>query len=351
MAKDLEKVKWEDLVSRLLENLSERNRDVVSRRFGIGVKEPETLESIGDAYSITRERVRQIEKFSLDQLRRTDEWKGLDDARGALVNYMEEKGHLVREERLLSELPTRSASHVVFLLSLGDEFNYIDNHELFHPVWVLDLSALKLAERLLRDVSAELEREAKLLEEEELVDRLLTKAKGFKEAGLRPDEDGIRSYIDAARHLEQDARGRWGLSHWVEIRPRGMRDKGYLVLRESGHPLHFREIANLINKTSFSRLASVREAHPQTVHNELIKDERFVLVGRGLYALREWGYAPGTVKDVLRTVLGDAKTALDRDEIIDRVLKQRFVKINTILLNLQDKNHFRRLEDDRYILT
>jgi len=55
----------------LLNDLPERNRDIVQRRFGIGYGEPQTLQTIGDVYKITRERVRQLEDKKLDSLRKS----------------------------------------------------------------------------------------------------------------------------------------------------------------------------------------------------------------------------------------------------------------------------------------
>jgi hypothetical protein len=105
--------------------------------------------------------------------------------------------------------------------------------------------------------------------------------------------------------------------------------------------MHFREVAEAI-KELFGH-----EAHVATTHNELIKDPRFVLVGRGLYALSEWGYSTGVVKDVLRQIL-ETDGPLSREEIIDKVRKERYVKDNTILVNLQDVNLFKRLANGQY---
>ncbi|MDQ5927659.1 MAG: hypothetical protein QG633_97, partial [Patescibacteria group bacterium] len=86
-----------------------------------------------------------------------------------------------------------------------------------------------------------------------------------------------------------------------------------------------------------------------TTHNELIKDGRFVLVGRGLYALTDWGYMQGVVRDVIKKVLNE-HGPLKRDEIIDKVLKERYVKPNTIIVNLQDPEHFEKQSDGAYKL-
>jgi DNA-directed RNA polymerase delta subunit len=112
-------------------------------------------------------------------------------------------------------------------------------------------------------------------------------------------------------------------------------------LRKHGKPLHFTEVAEQVEEM-FNR-----PAHVATTHNELIKDDRFVLVGRGLYALSEWGYSNGVVRDVIRTLLKD-KGPMTKEQIIAEVLKQRQVKENTIYVNLQNANHFKKDAKNRY---
>jgi DNA-directed RNA polymerase delta subunit len=120
-----------------------------------------------------------------------------------------------------------------------------------------------------------------------------------------------------------------------------MRDYAFLVLRKHGSPIHFKEVAKTIEKL-FGKKANVA-----TTHNELIKDKRFVLVGRGLYALSEWGYMPGVVKDVIKNVL-KKYGPLTKDEIVEKVLKERYVKENTILVNLHNTKLFKKDKDGRY---
>jgi hypothetical protein len=121
------------------------------------------------------------------------------------------------------------------------------------------------------------------------------------------------------------------------IRTKGIRDYAYLAIKRHGKPMHFSEVAKTIG-TMFSK-----KAHVATTHNELIKDPRFVLVGRGLYALAEWGYKPGVVRDVIREVLAE-QGPLKKDEVIKQVKKARFVKDNTILVNLNDSRYFKRTQ-------
>jgi RNA polymerase primary sigma factor len=44
-------------------------REVITRRFGLGTDDPETLEAIGRDYRFTKERVRQIQLTAMSKLR------------------------------------------------------------------------------------------------------------------------------------------------------------------------------------------------------------------------------------------------------------------------------------------
>ena len=110
--------------------------------------------------------------------------------------------------------------------------------------------------------------------------------------------------------------------------------------------MHFSDIASAIQESDLRR----SDVTTQAIHNELIKDARFVLIGRGIYALKEWGYSKGTVADMIVSILKKEGGPLHRDEIVKRVLKQRQVKETTILLNLQSKPQFKRVEKATYDL-
>ena len=133
------------------------------------------------------------------------------------------------------------------------------------------------------------------------------------------------------------------MSASTNINAKGIRDYAYLSIRQHGSPLHFSEVAKSIEK-NFSR-----KAHIATCHNELIKDPRFVLVGRGLYALTEWGYVGGVVRDVIKNIL-EKEGALTREEIIEKVLKERYIKENTVVVNLQDAKYFKKDSKGRYLI-
>ena len=108
--------------------------------------------------------------------------------------------------------------------------------------------------------------------------------------------------------------------------------------------MHFVDIAKAINETKFDE----KIAYPPTVHNELILDEKYVLVGRGIYALREWGYEPGNVADVIKQYLQDSGPKT-KDEIIDYVLSKRNVKRSTVYLSLMNNDNIQKTDNGKYI--
>jgi hypothetical protein len=167
-----------------------------------------------------------------------------------------------------------------------------------------------------------------LLSEDDLVVRFLDELKGV--ATQYKNEEVARRWLNISKKIGKNPLGEWGPSESQNIKTRGIKDYAFLMMRKHGSPMHFREVAKAIVDT-FGR-----KTHVATTHNELIKDPRFVLVGRGYYALSEWGYKPGVVRDVIKEI------------VVDRVLKERFLTKNTILVNLQNAKYFTKLDNGTY---
>jgi hypothetical protein len=178
-----------------------------------------------------------------------------------------------------------------------------------------------------------------IIPESEIIESFLKHLEDIND-NFRNDEV-LKRWLSLSKTIGKNPLGEWGVSHSSNIKAKGMRDYAYLVIRKHGSPIHFREVAKNIEKI-FDK-----KAHVATTHNELIKDPRFVLVGRGLYALSEWGYMSGVVKDVIRKVL-EKNGPLTKKEVIDKVMKERYVKENTILVNLQNPKFFKKDKEGRY---
>ncbi len=314
--------------SDLLEDLPGRTKDVILRRFGLKESgQQETLESIGESYQITRERVRQIEKEGLKKLSKKVKKHG-----EVLYNFEEtidDFGGLKREDQLLYILGGRkdgNENYVLFLLSLSDFFDKNNEDNDFYSHWLTDKKSIDTAENIIQNSYDKLKSKKKPVPLEDL-----------KSSPDYPTHKFI-SYLDISKTIKQGPQGLYGLSNWPEISPRGVKDMAYISLKKADKPLHFRKVAESIGK----------DINPQTVHNELIKDDRFVLVGRGIYALKEWGYEEGEVKDVIKRAIERNGKPLSKEEIIDEVLDKRMVKKNTIIQNLSNKKYFKRTPDGYY---
>lgn len=319
---------YNQICNKLFQNLPQRTKEVLSRRFGLETGTRETLEAIGKSQGVTRERIRQLEEDGFLKI------KPQVTRFQKIVNYFTDQlkvaGGLRKEDILLNILGgEKFKNHVFFLLTLIRPFKRFPENEEFYSFWSLDPQYFHLAQKIIDSFREELNKTKRPLG---IAD--------FKAPVNNLNPQILSSYLEISKIVQKGPDGLFGLRDWPEINPRGIKDKAYLVLKKGGKPLHFSEVSERIGENALV----------QTVHNELIKDPRFVLVGRGLYALREWGYEPGVVKDIILKTLKNAKAPLSKEEVIAAVLKQRFVKENTVSLNLSDKRFFLRNPDGRYII-
>ncbi len=329
------------LVKRLLSAVSERGREVLTQRFGLGSNpERETLEAIGDRSSITRERVRQIEAAGLDTIRASKAFKDAAPLFEEIAQYMHSLGAIVPEEHLLMSLgkDEKTRNRFRFFLMVNASFFRERETNDFLARWHVDHTTAKHIHDALTRLYTSLP-DNEVVAESELLARFLDELKLVSDA--YKNEEVLKRWLSISKRIDTNPLAEWGRSTAPAIRVKGIRDYAYLTVKRHGGPMHFGEVAKTIG-TVFSK-----KAHIATTHNELIKDPRFVLVGRGLYALTEWGYKPGVVRDVIRETL-QREGPLKKEEIITQVRKARFVKDNTILVNLNDPRHFKRLKDGRY---
>ncbi len=331
------------VVKRLLAALPERARDVLIGRYGLGPDASRmTLEAIGEKYDITRERVRQIENYAIATIKKSETFKKEGTAFSELHAVIDGMGAIVPEDELLENLSKDESTrnHLLLLLVLGDQFKRLKEDEECETCWVIDPELERRVRGSMRKIYEKLA-DDELIPEGQLIDSFLNEMKDLNQK--YKDQEVVKRWLSTSKKIGRNPLGEWGRSHSPNVKVKGMRDYAYLAIKRHGSPMHFREVAKAIERLFGKR------AHEATTHNELIKDQRFVLVGRGLYALKEWGYSAGVVKDVIRDVLKKFGP-LSREEVIDRVKKERYVKDNTIVVNLQDPATFRKTKDGKYAL-
>ncbi|MDQ3064971.1 MAG: hypothetical protein M3Q36_01745 [bacterium] len=319
----------------------EREREIISRRFGLFDRR-ETLEQIGELLGITRERVRQLEKAVITKLKHNasrGEYTELLKLQEVYVQELHSMGMAARISDLSARLTKDNSkidqSQVSFLAILCPKLIVLDENDFYYHAVAI---ASEHDNALLKDqVNAVVDAIKKIAE-----------PTGIENISQTVGNRSVAHTRALASISKQVAtlNGRWGLVKWPMVNPKNIRDKIYVILHENGKQMHFNEIADAIKASSFKR----KDVTTQAIHNELIKDGRFVLIGRGIYALKEWGYKKGTVADVITEVLKKAGEPLHRDEIVKRVLKNRYVKETTILLNLQGKPQFKRVAKATYAL-
>lgn len=319
----------------------EREREIVARRFGLFDRK-ETLEQIGELLGITRERVRQLEKSVVARLKATaeqDQLPHIKEVEALLLTQLETMGCAARvsdlSARVTAENTRTDQSRITFLAQLCPSLVVVDDNDHYH--YAVGVRSVRDEKAMKAEVSKIVDIIKKFGEPAEI-------AHIAKEASIEHAEHA-RALASISKSLAT-LNNRWGLIRWPMVNPKNIRDKIYVILKEHGKHMHFNEIAEAIKKSDFKR----KDVTTQAIHNELIKDKRFVLIGRGIYALKEWGYQKGTVADIISEVLREAGEPLHRDEIVKRVLKSRFVKETTILLNLQGKSQFKRVAKATYEL-
>ncbi len=320
----------------------EREKEIIARRFGLKGRK-ETLEQIGEMLSITRERVRQLEKAILIRLQisaEEDQIPELAAAEKLLIRNLTEMGRVARLSDLADKVYGKETSAsertgIYFIATFSKSLTVVEENDRYN-------AAIGIAEY----------GDSKKIRER--VDEIVKVIKENKKPMTIDELDNMLNYehpdhikaVASISKLLATLNGLWGLAKWPTVNPKNIRDKIFVILEAKKEPMHFSEIAKEIRESNFKR----KNVTVQAIHNELIKDDRFVLIGRGIYALSNWGYKKGTIAEIIKAILVKADKPLTREEIVKHVLHVRKVKETTILLNLQNKKLFKKVDKNSYTL-
>lgn len=378
-----------EIIEKLFVNLNDREKDILKRRFGLSQAKKATLEEIGQSHQLTRERIRQIETGSINKIKKLDEIREVVSDLRILVNQLlEDHGGTMDKDYLFEILlalafdtdTTNKADTVIyknhfnFILGkiLDADFTEINDSKYLNPLLSQHFQEFQHLEEIAEDLLTYIKSAKRLFVTTELLESMGNlesfkkhKAKFVTEnkqtldltktlSDILPHNDAepannsktLYALLRAVTDIEQNKFGNWGHSERRDVKPKTINDKIYLVLKNNGKPMHYQDIGKMINETGFDG----KSVNTATVHNELILDEKYVLVGRGLYALKEWGFSKGTVADIIADIITEAGQALTKKEITEKVMKQRMVKKTTIDLALMNKKRFERVPGGKYNL-
>jgi hypothetical protein len=333
--------KPKQITKKITSHLQERSRDVLMNRFGLTADaNKKTLEEIGKKYNITRERVRQIEDIALALVKKSDAFKAEQAVFDELKQLMHSLGGIVAEHDLLGHISKDKATqnHINFYLVLGDSFKRHREDEHFHTRWSVNDEMAQAVHDSLKKLYSSLNDED-LIPETEMIKKFFDHMKDISEEFK--NEEIAKRWLSMSKIVSKNPLGEWGKTTSPNIHTRGVKDYAFLVMRRHGSPMHFKEVADAISKT-FGK-----KTHYATCHNELIKDPRFVLVGRGLYALAEWGYKTGIAREVIKDIL-KKEGPLSKEDVVEKVMKERYFKKNTILVNLVNPKYFKKNKNGLY---
>jgi len=344
----LSKLNLAEILEDMFLVLTDKEKDVIVKRFSLNNQPKMTLEKIGQQFSVTRERIRQIEKIALGKLKRTVQSTKLNEISELALEIIKNKGGVSTETGLISEIlniigssEDVDANIIRLALNITPELKKTEKSNIYYPFWTTQDIAESTVKAIVDTGISQMNKNSDVINHDDLAKDI---QKALKTKNTNVETTTILSSLEVDQRIKRLKDG-FGLMSWRHINPRSIRDKAYIILKDKKEPLHFIEIANKISEAGFDK----KVVTTQAVHNELIRYDQFVLVGRGLYALKEWGFKKGTVADVIEALL-EKKSPLSKQEIIDGVMKQRQVKKGTISLNLQKNDHFVRVGRAMYAL-
>ena len=346
----LEAIDLSRLIFDMINKLPERSKNIIIKRFNFDNKGEKTLGEIGKEYGITRERVRQVEVESMAKLKSIGRKYNLDKIFDYLRETIKNHGGIISEEKIINSLFSDGKNFkankrvALLILLLDDKIKILKETKNYKKIYFCEKENVLKFEEVLRGIKDYLQEKNRSANFNEIMKFINESVKDRSPLPL--SAMAIKSYLDANKIILKNILEEWGCERWPHINPRNIRDKSYLSLKKNKKPLHFTEIADEINIIWPKK----KKTNNQTVHNELIKDDRFVLIGRGIYALKEWGYKQGTVLDVIIEIMTEKNRDMKQEEIAREVLSKRQVKENTVILNLQNKKYFEKLTGKTYRL-
>ena len=354
----------------LFKCLSKRESEILIRRYGLRPdmvtksKSRQTLQAIGNQYKITRERVRQVENFSIKKIKQSDEYhkyypilkdfavdiltrfNGIAEDEYFVATLVKEAGfESSEEERDVEKIVLHQIFDFILSKIINDAVEPVLTVPGFLGAWQKVGAETAIAEDGVAQVLAIIEKHDKPMSQEEVIGQF-RKTNFFKQNKKTITDEVITSFLHLSMDLKSNIFDEWGMKDWGTISLKTVNDRIYYIMSQNKKPLHFSEITDLINQKD----AAIFIAHGATVRNILTAESRYILVGRGIYALKEWGAQAGTVSQLIEKIIVESGEPVERKDIIDIVLAQRIIKRQTILITLSNKKKFKRLPSGKYEL-
>lgn len=330
----------------ILRSLSEKEKSVIARRVGLKW-EKETLQNIWNSFSpaITRERVRQIEDSWIKKIWRIIKASVLTEIQNSSIKFIKLHWWVISKNKLIN--------NVIKDLSIDWEVNHWVIEMIIQSDFEIKKSKQKLGCQIYfylpnipkNDIDNVYKEAVKILKKKKDV---VSKNYLFENILSNLKKDIPITFIDSSLELFDDIvyweENLVWLTKWKILNPKTLKDKAIYVMKKEKTPMHFVDISNKITEMLEEKVKV------NTIHNELIRNSEFVLIWRWIYALKEWWFNPGTVLDVITSILEKNWEPMSTENITNEVLKIRNVKQTTIYMNLQNKKAIERVGRNYYQL-
>jgi len=342
----------------------EREWVIIERRFGLGGASLLTLEELGLAFGLTRERIRQIEANALDNLKNVLIDNSYENKNyhvhpeiistlqnlSCFINQI--TNNIILENKLMSDISEQysidsksvePSLHLIFMLNGLSQIRF--NKSDLRTAWG-NIQATKI-----RKLEKIISRIDKLLTEEVVtpvgeIDILIEINKILKGKN-RISLDELRQYLNLCSSIEKHSDGfYWG--KFEQLTGRGNQTER--ILFENGEPLHINQITRKINHRL--TLHSKRLVNDRNLGNQISGDARFTPIGRsGEWGLSSWTLNTGTIIDLMKQCLMTRNTAATSDEIYLYVSERRPVQRASIDVYLMLREEFSKVDRIKWGLT
>lgn len=345
---ELSQTSLDETLDKLLNSLhTDQQREIIRLRWGLGTTEPRTLEAIGQFYSLTRERIRQIERRAMLLLHHPSR-KGLvelplDFLRETLVQV----GGVASTDYLAETLEDRVTSATVdsrnavrFLCSIDSQFIELKKED----AWGLEGYPLKHVRKINKLIVKILANKYAPTQKEEILAEFKT-TELYKELQEDVPDEFLGACLYSNPQIEISDDGHCALVKWATKRL----DEMVMALRGIGKPAHYTEITRKTNEL----LPKDQHASAHNIHAHMGRlPDVFVRCGRGIFGLTEWGlHQDECLADAAYRVLTEADRPLHVEMIIDRVLQTWRVERESVYAAIQSDERFYRSGKGMYWLT
>ena len=328
-----------------------KERLILMRKFGLDGNKETPLQKIGKEYSLTRERVRQIETQALMRFRRLI--VGNEVYMNVLQeskNILESHGGILGEDALISKIINKnlfkfSKQELKLILVSDFDITYLKRNKEINKAFYIE----PLYEDLLTKIVLFTLQHFKERNHSQDLYEFISELKDYFAEDTKdiPSLKNDLFYVNFFNIVKNITILDWKiwLLEFDDINPKTVKLKMLYTMRRLNKPIHYQELPVKILERFPGEVTKIN-----TIHNELVKNnDLFVNQGLGLYWLKERGFQGGSVKDILIRIFKKNNHPMTAKELTREVLREKMVSPNTVILNLQKfKDDFQRVDKGTY---